>query len=127
MACGIPVIGSAVGGIKYTVADGETGFLVPPRDPVALASRIARCFEQPGLLPVLGELAARRARALFTWDRVAGLLEAVYDEVLEGTPTGLASWRGASTAIAATLLACHRVGREPAGPALVSAHDGGGA
>ena len=33
MACGTPVIGSRVGGIAFTIADGETGFLVPPRDP----------------------------------------------------------------------------------------------
>ena len=37
MACGTPVIGSRVGGIAFTVADGETGFLVPPRDPDALS------------------------------------------------------------------------------------------
>ncbi len=83
MACGVPVIGSAVGGIKSTVADGETGYLVPPRDPEALADRMARCYEQPGLLPVLGRLAERRAKTLFTWDRVTQLLESVYDEVLE--------------------------------------------
>ncbi len=83
MACGVPVIGSAVGGIKSTVADGESGYLVPPRDPEALADRIARCYEQPGLLPVLGRLAERRARTLFTWDRVTQLLESAYDEVLQ--------------------------------------------
>ena len=41
MACGTPVIGSNVGGIKFSVADGETGYLVPPNDPAALAERIA--------------------------------------------------------------------------------------
>ncbi|HEY5628773.1 MAG TPA: glycosyltransferase family 1 protein [Candidatus Limnocylindrales bacterium] len=101
MACGVPVIGSAVGGIKSTVADGETGFLVPPRDPDALAARIARTFEQPGLLPVLGRLAERRASTLYTWDRVAKLLEAVYEEVLEPgrwrfTTHALATPRGGS-------------------------------
>ena len=83
MACGVPVIGSAVGGIKTTVADGETGYLVPPRDPEALAARIAHCFGQPGLLAVLGRLAQHRASTLYTWDRVTSLLEDVYNEVLE--------------------------------------------
>lgn len=41
MACALPVIGANVGGIKYSVQDGRTGFLVPPEDPVALADRLA--------------------------------------------------------------------------------------
>jgi glycosyltransferase involved in cell wall biosynthesis len=40
-ACGTPVVGAAVGGIRTTVVDGETGYLVPPRDPDALADRLA--------------------------------------------------------------------------------------
>ena len=106
MACGVPVIGSAVGGIKSTVADGETGYLVPPRDPDALAERIARCYEQPGLLPVLGRLAERRASTLYTWDRVARLLEAVYDEVLEPE-----RWRLTTHAVASPGLSASAAGR----------------
>jgi len=34
MACGTPVIGARVGGIKYTILDGETGYLVSPNDPL---------------------------------------------------------------------------------------------
>lgn len=82
MACGVPVIGSAVGGIKSTVVDGETGFLVPPRDPDALAERIAHAFSEPGLLQALGRAAERRAKTLYTWDRVARLIENAYDEIL---------------------------------------------
>jgi glycosyltransferase involved in cell wall biosynthesis len=47
MACGVPVVGSAVGGIKMTVADGETGLLVPPRDPAALAGSLSMLLGQP--------------------------------------------------------------------------------
>src|SRR5919112_5466775 len=47
MACGAPVIGSRVGGIAFTVADGETGFLVPPRDPEALCARLAEILRDP--------------------------------------------------------------------------------
>ena len=46
MACGTPVIGSSVGGIKYSVADGETGYLVPPRDPYALADKLGSLFDE---------------------------------------------------------------------------------
>ncbi|NLD70490.1 MAG: glycosyltransferase family 1 protein, partial [Limnobacter sp.] len=42
MACARPVVGSAVGGIKYSVDDGVTGLLVPPRDPAALAAALLR-------------------------------------------------------------------------------------
>jgi D-inositol-3-phosphate glycosyltransferase len=93
MACGVPVIGSAVGGIKSTVADGETGFLVPPRDPAALAYRIARTFERPGLLAALGRQALRRANSLYTWERVTRLLESAYEEVIVPT-SGPAGIRG---------------------------------
>jgi len=40
MACGTPVIGANVGGIKYSVADCQTGFLVPPHQPETLAEKI---------------------------------------------------------------------------------------
>jgi D-inositol-3-phosphate glycosyltransferase len=82
MACGIPVVGSRVGGIKYSVRDGETGYLVPPNDPAALAERIAHLYRHPKLLSVLGRQGVRRVHDLFTWERVANGLAAVYDEVL---------------------------------------------
>jgi len=44
MACGTPVVGSNVGGIRFTVRDGETGYLVPPNDPDALVERLAQLF-----------------------------------------------------------------------------------
>jgi glycosyltransferase involved in cell wall biosynthesis len=86
MACGTPVVGSAVGGIKTTVRDGVTGFLVPPRDPEALAARLAHLLGHPEVLRALGRNALRRARSLYTWDKVAGAVAALYEEVLAGTP-----------------------------------------
>ncbi len=82
MACGTPVIGSAVGGIKFSVRDGETGYLVPPNDPSAVAERVAHLYSHPKLLSVLGRQAVRRVRDLFTWERVANGLAAVFEEVL---------------------------------------------
>jgi glycosyltransferase involved in cell wall biosynthesis len=82
MACGTPVVGSAVGGVKTTVRDGVTGFLVPPKDPAALAARLGRLFTGPGLLRAFGREAVRRARALYTWGRVARDLHALYRGVL---------------------------------------------
>lgn len=82
MACGTPVIGSNVGGIKYSVADGKTGFLVPPRDPDALAERLAELFNQPGLQKRFSKQAVQRVQKLFTWETVARSLSKVYGEVV---------------------------------------------
>src|SRR5207248_9977640 len=71
MACGTPVVGANVGGIKYTVRDGETGYLVPPRDPDRLAERLAHLYQHPKLMNLLSRQAVRRAIDLFTWGKVA--------------------------------------------------------
>ena len=83
MACGLPVVGSSVGGIKMTVADGQTGFLVPPRDPAALAQRLARLLSDPPLRARFGDSGLRRVHQLFTWKRVTAAIERVYEDVLE--------------------------------------------
>jgi D-inositol-3-phosphate glycosyltransferase len=82
MACGTPVIGSAVGGIKYTVRDGETGVLVPPNDPEALAAQVARLLRSPPLLARLRRQAIDHVRTNFTWAGVADSLAALYEEVV---------------------------------------------
>ncbi|MBX5494965.1 MAG: glycosyltransferase [Bryobacteraceae bacterium] len=82
MACGTPVIGSNVGGIKFTVRDNETGYLIPPNDPEALAERIADLYKHPKLMSVLSRQAIRRVNDLFTWKKVADAVAAVYEEVL---------------------------------------------
>ena len=78
MACGVPVVGSAVGGIQYSVTDGVTGFLVPPRDEAALAARLRELHENPVLAAAFGRAGMRRARAMFTWDEVARQLADVF-------------------------------------------------
>jgi D-inositol-3-phosphate glycosyltransferase len=82
MACGTPVIGSNVGGIKFTVRDTETGYLVPPRDPSALAERIAHLYKHPKLMDLLGRQAIRRVNDLFTWQRVARAVNNLYEDVI---------------------------------------------
>jgi glycosyltransferase involved in cell wall biosynthesis/phosphoheptose isomerase len=87
MACGTPVVGSNVGGIKYTVRDGETGYLVPPNDPDKLAERLAHLYAHPKLLSVLSRQAVRRANDLFTWGKVTAAVAEVYEEVLAAGPS----------------------------------------
>jgi glycosyltransferase involved in cell wall biosynthesis len=83
MACGRPVIGSAVGGIPYTIADGETGFLVPPRDPEALAACLQRLLAQPELRARMGRAARARVERDFTWPTVATRTAALYQTLFE--------------------------------------------
>jgi phosphoheptose isomerase len=82
MACGTPVVGANVGGIKFTVRDGETGYLVPPDDAAAIAERIAHLYRHPRLLNVFRRQAIKRANDLFTWDHVATGVATVYEDVL---------------------------------------------
>ncbi|MGH7193619.1 MAG: glycosyltransferase, partial [Candidatus Saccharimonadales bacterium] len=84
MACGTPVIGANVGGIKYSVVDGETGYLVPPHDPDTLGERLAHLLAHPRLLARFSQQAVERVNYWFTWRRVSAQLAQVYDEVLEG-------------------------------------------
>lgn len=86
MACGTPVIGTAVGGIKSTVVDGETGYLVPPNDPAALAERLAWLHRNPQLAQRLGWAGMRRAYQQFTWRSVAASIAGVYESVLDALP-----------------------------------------
>ena len=82
MACARPVIGSEVGGIKSTVRDGETGYLVPPRDPQALAERLEILLDSPELREKMGRRALQRATELYTWERVASSMAAAYQAIL---------------------------------------------
>jgi D-inositol-3-phosphate glycosyltransferase len=78
MGCGLPVVGTAVGGLLDTVIDGGTGTLVPPRDPAALAAAIAELQRQPELRHELGARASWRAHRRFTWPAVARAIGDVY-------------------------------------------------
>ncbi|MBA2288739.1 MAG: glycosyltransferase [Ktedonobacteraceae bacterium] len=82
MACGRPVIGSAVGGLTYTIKDGVTGFLVPPRDPEALSARLHEMFSQPESRIAMGRAARMRVESEFTWSIVAMRTAALYEQLL---------------------------------------------
>ena len=82
MACGVPVVASAVGGMLDSVADGETGRLVPPQDPAALGVAVAELLADPALRRAYGRAGVRRARSRYSWDAVATATAEVYDRVL---------------------------------------------
>lgn len=83
MAAGLPVIASRVGGLPEAVADGETGLLVPPGDPAALAAAIARLAADRPFARALGDAGAARVRARFTMAAMASATLAVYRRVVE--------------------------------------------
>lgn len=81
MACATPVIGSEVGGIKYSVVDGKTGFLVPPNAPKVLADRISLLLNNKDLLNNMGEWALKHVCANFTWEMVADQISEQYENI----------------------------------------------
>jgi D-inositol-3-phosphate glycosyltransferase len=107
MACGTPVIGSRVGGIAFTVADGETGFLVPPRDPDALSTRLEEILRDPARRVRMGQAGRARVLDSFTWQQVAMRTAALYDDLL-GELLALASDRRPALARGGVAMAHHR-------------------
>jgi len=91
MACGVPVVASAVGGLVDTVVDGVTGVLVPARRPDVLAGTLRRLLDDPFRRAAYGAAGADRARVRYAWDRVAGSTEAVYQEVRSVAAAGAAT------------------------------------
>jgi D-inositol-3-phosphate glycosyltransferase len=82
MACGRPVVGSAVGGLLDTVMPGVTGELVPPRRPDLLAPVLDRLLLAPGLRSDYGRAGRARAVREYQWSRVASATARVYAAVL---------------------------------------------
>jgi glycosyltransferase involved in cell wall biosynthesis len=91
MACATPVVGAAVGGIRSTVLEGRTGYLVPPRNPLALAERLALLHNDPAHARELGEEGWRRAHQFYTWRSVAERLAAIYENVAAASGNNVAA------------------------------------
>jgi D-inositol-3-phosphate glycosyltransferase len=79
MASGTPVIASNVGGLSFTVKDGETGFLVPEENHFALAEQVHTLLKNPDLRLKMGEQAAEHALQ-YSWGNIAAQMADVYDE-----------------------------------------------
>ncbi|MGC4807258.1 glycosyltransferase [Micromonospora sp. DT233] len=81
MACGVPVIGTAVGGLTDTVQPGVTGELVPARDPDALGAAIRRLLDDRIRRFAYAGAARDRARRRYSWAAAADRLTEVYGQV----------------------------------------------
>ena len=82
MACGVPVVATAVGGQIDSVVHGETGLHVPPRDPAALAAALRSLLADPARARELGRAGVRRARRLYGFDRIGASTRDVYAELV---------------------------------------------
>ncbi len=78
LSYGRPVIASAVGGITDIVQEGETGFLVPPGDPEALARALLRVFHDPEAARSLADHGWAVNRQRFDWERIADAYATLY-------------------------------------------------
>ena len=79
-ACGLPVVAGNSGGVPDAVRDGETGLLVPPEDPAALADAVCRVLADRELAGRLGRNGRRAVETYFNWDRVVRDLRAIEAE-----------------------------------------------
>jgi glycosyltransferase involved in cell wall biosynthesis len=81
MACGVPVVATAVGGQIDSVVHGVTGLHVPPREPSALADALNGLLADPARRAELGRAGRRRARRLYDFDRIGRVTRDVYAEL----------------------------------------------
>jgi type III pantothenate kinase len=91
MACGVPVIATAVGGMIDSVVDGRTGVHVPPRDPERLAEAASALLADAPRRHAYGLAGSKRARRLYDWRRIASQVLDVYEPLAERRPARAAS------------------------------------
>lgn len=78
---GKPIVATAIDGVREVLRDGETGLLVPPADPAALAGAVVRLLEDPALAASLGAAARAEVPAEFSLERMIGATERLYREL----------------------------------------------
>lgn len=89
LACGVPVLATNVGGLPDIVVDGKNGWLVPPADPTALATRIVSLVRSANLIAGARTVARASVEARFSWDTVAEKVLSVYEHLLDRRPSAL--------------------------------------
>ncbi|MFN2386433.1 MAG: glycosyltransferase family 4 protein [Thermoanaerobaculia bacterium] len=86
MACGLPVVTTDCGGMREAVTDGVEGFVVPVRDPEALAGALARLARDPALRANMGQAARARVEREFTLDEQGRRFVELYQDVVSHWP-----------------------------------------
>lgn len=85
MAAGLPVVATSVGGVPELIEDAKTGWLVPPRDAEALASRIRLLLSNPEMRQHMGAAGYARVRDHFSSAQMTASFTRLYDELLNET------------------------------------------
>ncbi len=88
MLCGVPVVASTAGGLTEVVRHRETGLLVPPGDPVALADAVYALYKEPSEAARLVDAALREAREHWTLEDMIRKTDSVYSQVVRENPDG---------------------------------------
>jgi glycosyltransferase involved in cell wall biosynthesis len=79
-AAGLPVVATDVGGIPEIVTDGETGYIVPPKNPLAIAEALIKLLTDPSQARIMGDNGRARVRNEFSYDRLISQLEEIYSQ-----------------------------------------------
>jgi glycosyltransferase involved in cell wall biosynthesis len=85
MACGTPIVGSAIPGIRDVITDGQDGILVPPESQEQLANAILTLLNDSKLRKRIGQKARQTVTEKYNWDIVLGKIEKLYYEVVRET------------------------------------------
>jgi glycosyltransferase involved in cell wall biosynthesis len=89
MAAGRACVGTRVGGIPVVIVDGETGYVVPPRDHQAMAERLVFLLRHEAIRQRMGEAGRQRAHARFTVERMVADTAGVYEDLVRSRATTL--------------------------------------
>jgi len=85
-ACELPVVATRVGGVSEAVLDGETGLLVPPGDPGALADACLELLADPERRQRMGQAGRRFVQSAYPWAAHAATMGVIYEQLLAGVP-----------------------------------------
>lgn len=81
MSCGVPVVATMAGDVPKVVKDGETGFLVPPKDPKAMAQRITYLLNDEDLRKKMGKASRKLMENEYSWNRISDKIIGCYKSV----------------------------------------------
>ena len=88
MACGLPVVATRVGGMKFTIEEDVSGLLVPRRDAAAMADALKRVLTDHAFRATL-QVGARQAAIRFAWHTVGSAVINLYERLADGQSDGL--------------------------------------
>lgn len=88
MAVGAPVVATRTGGIPDTIVDGDTGVLVPPAEPPALAAAVGALIRRPDLAATMGQRASQAVHSRFDGSIVADRFSGLYRQLLDSSVLG---------------------------------------